>query len=251
MLLDRGLTLEQLNLAYDIAVGDPNPSTNRRKLTIALRDMVSEQEAEGKTKKCLTRVWLNPPPEAELAISWARTSDSHQSARAVLHFGALLATFPFAGTVARVLGQHLQTEGGVDARVVRGEVRRILGDRPSVEVAARKTYTTFRNLGIITQADQTLLPPSVPIASADPSLTAWLSLALLLTRQVESQPVTSIQNAPELLGIELAPRPARGFPLLDSHAQNGGTVVARRRDRLESSGSVIKGPSRAGQGAAN
>lgn len=56
MLLDRGLTLEQLDLAYDIAVADPDPKTNRRRLTMALRDLVSEQEAEGKTKKCLTRV---------------------------------------------------------------------------------------------------------------------------------------------------------------------------------------------------
>ena len=72
MLLDRDLTLDQLNLAYDIAVDDPDPKTNRRRLTIALRDLVSGQEAEGKTKKCLTRVWLNPPPEAEVMIRWAR-----------------------------------------------------------------------------------------------------------------------------------------------------------------------------------
>ena len=73
MLLDRGLTLEQLDLAYDIAREDPDPKTNRKRLTMGLRDVVSEQEAEGKTKKCLTRVWLNPPPEASEMIAWARS----------------------------------------------------------------------------------------------------------------------------------------------------------------------------------
>ena len=72
MLLDRGLTFEQLEVARRVAVANTDPRTNRRQLTIALRDVVSDQEAEGKTKKCLTRVWLNPPSEAAEMIAWAR-----------------------------------------------------------------------------------------------------------------------------------------------------------------------------------
>lgn len=197
MLLDRGLTLEQLDLAYDIAVADPDPKTNRRRLTMALRDLVSEQEAEGKTKKCLTRVWLNPPPEAAEMIAWAREQTLPRSARPVLHFGALLATFPFVGAVARVIGQHLQTEGSVEAAVVRAEVRRALGDRSSVDVAARKTYTTLRNLGVFEQRSQ-LLVPTIPLVIPD-SLGAWIAHAVLLTRRADSLQLTSLASAPELL----------------------------------------------------
>src|SRR4051812_23996294 len=105
MVLDRGLTLEQLDLAFEISRADPDPRTNRRTLTVALRDLVSDQEAEGKTKKCLTRVWLNPPPAAAPMIGWAREHLATGIDRRILHFGATLATFPFVGVVTKVVGQ--------------------------------------------------------------------------------------------------------------------------------------------------
>jgi hypothetical protein len=231
MLLDRGLTLELLDLAYDIALADPDPKTNRRRLTMALRDLVSEQEAEGKTKKCLTRVWLNPPPEAADMISWAREQPLPRSARPVLHFGALLATFPFVGAVARVIGQHFQTEGQVGAMAVRAEIRRMWGDRSSVEVAARKAYTTFKHLELLRQTGQRLDPVSPTSIVVEPNLVAWLSHGVLLTRQVESQPFSSVRSAPELLGLQIPATPSRSYPLLEAHGQGGAPVVVQRRIR--------------------
>lgn len=228
MLLDRGLTLELLEIAFDVAVADPDSRTNRRKLTIALRDHVSEQEAEGKTKKCLTRVWLNPPAEAVDMIAWARLQDFPQPMRPVLHFGAILATFPFVGTVAKVVGQHLKTDGHVSALAVRAEVRRLLGDRSSVDVAARKAYTTFRNLGLLQQEGQVLRPAGRSFVVSNPLLSAWLGHAVLLTRQVESQPLSMLTNAPELLGIELPAMRVGNYPLVESHSQIGSPLVARK-----------------------
>lgn len=229
MLLDRGLTLEQLELARRIAIADPDPRSNRRQLTIALRDLVSDQEAEGKTKKCLTRVWLNPPTEAAEMIAWARSFDGSPSVLPLVHFGAVLATFPFAGAVARVLGQHIQTDGHAEAAQVRAEVRRSLGDRSSVDVAARKTYTTFRNLGIVRQTGQVLEAAAEPI-QVPATLGPWLSHAVLLTRQAESLPTTSLRNAPELLGIQLPGATSRGYPLLEMHSHVSGPVLAQRSE---------------------
>jgi hypothetical protein len=227
MLLDRGLTFDQLELAYQIAAADPDPKTNRRRLTMALRDLVSDQEAEGKTKKCLTRVWLNPPAEAESMISWARTKAiSPTTDRRVLHFGALLATFPFAGSVARSLGKHFQVDGRVDAGSLRAEVRRTVGDRSSVDVAARKTYTTLRNLGIIQQEGQMLTPTQDALA-VPPELRSWISHALLLTRQAESATMESLRNAPELLGLQLSIPLKNDYTLLEVHSHADSHVLVR------------------------
>lgn len=225
MVLDRDLTLEQLDLAYDIAVADPDIKTNRRQLTIALRDVVSEQEAEGKTKKCLTRVWLNPPPEAEPMIKWARKQDVAREDRAILHMGALLATFPFVGAVARSLGAHLQTEGRIGTADLRAEVRRTLGDRSSVDVGARKAYTTLRHLGFVDQVDQELVPMEIP--DVPPGLMGWLAHAVMLTRQAESITTSSVLVAPELLGLT-ARWSQRAYPLLEGHAEADGVVLVER-----------------------
>ncbi len=224
MLLDRGLTLEQLDLALEVSRADPDPGTNRRTLTIALRDLVSEQEAEGKTKKCLTRVWLNPPSPAAQMIGWAREIELPHNSQPVLHYGAMLATFPFAGVVARSIGRRFQLEGHAGAAEVRDEVRRELGDRSSVDVAARKAYTAFRNIGVVEQARQTLRPTLPPIDAPD-ALGTWLSHAVLLTRQAGSLPITSLQSAPELLGIQLPAAISRDYPFLEFHSEMGGLLA--------------------------
>lgn len=227
MLLDRGLTVELLEVAFDVGAADRDLATSRRRLTIALRDHVSDQEAEGKTKKCLTRIWLNPPEDAAAMIDWARTSEVPPEARRVLHFGAILATFPFAGVVARVIGQHLRTEGEIGAAAARAEVRRLLGDRSSVDIAARKTYTTFRNLGLLNQDGQTLrLAASLP--EVPPCLAAWLGHAVLLTRQADSLPASSLRAAPELLSLQLPGTQDRAYNLTEVHAQADGPTISRR-----------------------
>ncbi|MEW5813674.1 MAG: hypothetical protein AB1925_29980 [Actinomycetota bacterium] len=231
MILDRGLTFEQLDLAYHLAVADPDPRTNRRRLTISLRDLVNDQEAQGKTKKCLTRVWLNPPAAAAEMIAWARANGQTIEPR-VLHMGALLATFPFVGVVAKVIGQHLQTESQIEAPRAREEVRRILGDRSSVDVGARKAYTTLCNLGLLQRVGRTLMPMNELIVVSDPLVVAWLSNAVLLTRQVESQPVSSLRSAPELLGATMVAVASTAYPLLETHANGGERVVAATRSAV-------------------
>ena len=229
MVLDRGLTVEQLDLAFEISRVDPDPRTNRRTLTVALRDLVSDQEAEGKTKKCLTRVWLNPPAEAAAMIGWARDHLGSGVDRRILHFGALLATFPFAGVVTKVVGQHLQTEAQVDARRVRDEVRRSLGDRSSVDVGARKTYTTLRNLGLLLHVGPQLHPLCERMLVEDAQLVAWLSDAVLLTRGIESLSASTIRSAPELFPLSFSVRPPRSYPFLDAHSSDGQLLLAAKR----------------------
>jgi len=221
MLLDRDLSLELLDVAYEIAVADPDPKSNRQALTVALRDHVSDQEAQGKTKKCLTRVWLNPPLAAQSMIEWARANDPGPAGRPLLHFGALLATFPFIGVVARVIGQQFRSEGSVVAADVRSEARRIVGDRSTVEVAARKAYTTLARLKVIEKDGQILRP--VEHGDGVPELAAWFTHAVMLTRQVDELSVTSAAVAPELLGVRARWSPG-AYSLLEGH-NSGDTVV--------------------------
>jgi hypothetical protein len=221
MLLDRALTREQLDLAFAIGQREPDPRFSRRTLAISLRDLVSEQEAEGKTKKCLTRVWLNPPDEARSAIDWALQNNAATSIPTAVHFGAMLATFPFVGVVAAVLGRAMAATREVHARTVREEVRRIVGDRSAVDVAARKAYMTMVNLGILDKDKQILSLPehALPVTGFE----GWLIHCTVLTRQASALHETSVSSAPELLGITV--RSVLGaYPHLVAHAESHGRV---------------------------
>ena len=157
-------------------------------------------------------------------IDWARKAPCPPESRSVLHFGALLATFPFVGAVARLIGQHLALDGRVDAPTIRTEVRRQFGDRSSVDVAARKAYTTLCNISVLTKDGQVLRPVATPLVTP-PVLAPWIAHALLLTRQAESLPATSIRSAPELLGIKIPGTLDRTYPFLDHYSDADGPVI--------------------------
>lgn len=227
MLLDRALTVELLELARQVARDEPDLRVSRRTLAIRLRDHVSDQEAEGKTKKCLTRAWLNPPPPAAAMIRWGRSVDVPDEALPVLHLGALLATFPIAAVVARVVSQQLGAGEDPEAAHIRSLVRRAMGDRPAVDVAARKTYTTFAHLGVVARVGRRLArtdQPAVPDV-----LGPWLAHAVLRSRDAEALPVTSVRHAPELLGLSMPTTFDPSYPLLDQDgAADRASLIERR-----------------------
>ena len=226
MVLDRALTPKLLDVALRVATEHEGASDARRLLTVALRDHVSAQEAEGKTKKCLSRVWVSPPAPAREMIRWAIDRQADAGDRRAMHFTAILATFPFVGSVAAIAGRQLHLDNQVDARRVKAEARTALGDRSTIDVGARKVLTTMRYLGILGG------PGVGPLAvDQQPALSStfagWLLHALLLTRQADSIGIDEISRAFELAGMK-RPRPLRGYPLLEIHREARGTVAVPR-----------------------
>jgi len=229
MVLDRALTPDLLDVAMLVAIDHGSSPDARRLLTIALRDHTSAQEAEGKTKKCLSRIWVAPPAPAEKMVRWALDHLDADPDRRILHLGAMLATFPFAGTVCGVVGRQLHVEGAVDPMAVRTQVCAILGDRSTIDVGARKVVTTLRYLGLLVPDGRRLqASPNRPEASRE--LIGWLSHALLLTRQIESLAVDEATRAPELAVIRVPGSPQGDeYSLLETFSEGSGGVLAPSR----------------------
>lgn len=228
MVLDRALTPALLDVALRVATQHPAAADARRLLTTALGDHVSQQEAEGKTKKCLTRAWVVPPSDASSMIAWAVDHQHLDPGRTVLHLGALLATFPFVGTVARIVGRQLALDGAVDQRRVRAEATAALGDRSTIDVGARKVVTTLRYLGLLVGDDGTPLAPASTMPAVPAVLHGWLTHALLLTRQVSAIAVDDVARAPELALLAVPPPGADDYPLLERHTEASRIVAVPR-----------------------
>lgn len=232
MVLDRALTPELLDLALRVATESGGSTDARRLLTVALRDYVSAQEAEGKMKKCLTRVWVHPPEAARDMIRWAIDHQHLDPDRTVLHLGAILATFPFAGLVASIVGRQLHLEGGVNSRRVRSEARALLGDRSTVDIGARKVVTTLRYLGLLAGSNGELLTLSRQPTVHSPLL-RWVTHALLLTRQVGAVGVDEPSRAFELATLKLESGRSGDYPLLELHSEGARTIVTPRVEATE------------------
>ncbi len=224
MIFDRALTPELLDVALRVATTAGASPDSRRLLTVALRDYVNDQEAQGKTKKDLSRIWVRPPAPARAMIAWAIENQHLDPEHTILHLGAILATFPFAGVVAAIAGRQLQLEGQIDARAVRFQTRGTLGDRSSIDVGARKVVTSLRYLGLIERSSSGLLvlgrQPAVP-----DGLQGWITHALLLTRQAEEIGTDEASRAPELATVKVLPGVTSDYPLLELHTEPGRNVA--------------------------
>lgn len=226
MVLDRALSPEVLDVALRVASEHRDDPTVRQLLTIALRDHVTRQEAENKTRKILTRLWVAPPADSRPMIEWAIVHQDEFVDRRALHYGALLATFPFFGSIASAVGRQIRIDGGADRASVRDHARTTFGEREFIDAGASKCLRTLRLLGMLDG------PGSGPYGIATPgqvpaSLTSWFLHALMLTRQVESVGVGELTRAPELAFVSLDPAPS-SYPLLELHAENGRTVAIAR-----------------------
>jgi hypothetical protein len=226
MVLDRALNPQLLDVALRVASEHGDAADARQLLSVALRDFVTPQEAENKTRKILTHVWVVPPLPAREMIRWAIDHQHDFIDQRALHYGALLATFPFVGSIAAAVGRQVHLEGKVDPRAVKGYARATFGEREFIDAGALKTLATMRNLDLLegpkggpyVVGEQ----PATPRAAA-----GWFLHALVLTRKVESVGVDDLSRAHELAMLKLQPA-SSDYPLLEMHAENGRTVAAVR-----------------------
>jgi hypothetical protein len=156
-------------------------------------------------------------------IGWAIEHQDEFTDRRALHFGALLATYPFFGSIAATVGRQVHLDGAVDRRAVRTFARSRFGEREFIDAGASKSLATMRNLGILEAADDRSYDLKARLA-APASFSTWFLHALILTRQVESARVSDLSRAFEFTPLDLAPHTSP-YPLLELHAENGSTVV--------------------------
>jgi hypothetical protein len=223
MILDRALTVDLLDVALRIATEHRKDAAARQLLGVALRDLVTRQEAENKTKKVLTHVWVAPPANVQPMIGWAIEHQEQFADRRALHYGALLATFPFFGSIAAAVGRQIHIDGAADRPTVRAHARVTFGEREFIDAGASKSLRTMRNLGLLEG------PPRGPFHAGamprvSPCLSSWFLHALILTRQVESASVSDLSHAYELSFLELVPS-ASPYPYIELHTENGRTVA--------------------------
>jgi hypothetical protein len=223
MVLDRALTIDLLNVALRIATEHRNDPEARQLLEVALRDLVTPQEAGNKTRKVLTRVWVSPPENAQPMIGWAIEHQDQFTDRRALHYGALLATFPFFGSITAAVGRQIHIDGSADRPTVRTHARVTFGEREFIDAGASKSLRTMRNLDLIDgPQDGPYHVGARPLVPA--SLSSWFLHALILTRQVEAASVGDLSRAFELSFLEIVPS-APPYPFIELHAENGRTVA--------------------------
>ena len=141
---------------------------------------------------------------------------AHDGDRLAVHWGMLLAAYPFWGTVAARVGRQIRLDGQAAAAGVQARIREEYGERPGVERATRYVLRSFVDWGVICESDHPGIygpAPTHPIHA--PELTSFLGEAVLRSRGLDAAAPRTLIEGPRLFPFRIEPMPAE---LLASHS---------------------------------
>jgi hypothetical protein len=164
--------------------------------------------AMDKTITILLKTWLNVPAELEsLRVGGlellATVPRSHHLA---LHWGMVMAVYPFWAGVATQVGRLLRLQGYFTGAHVQRRIREQYGQRETVSGAASRMLRSYIEWGVLRKSNENGIYSAGPcLVSEDSRLIAWLMEAVLNTRVNRSAPLKELLDSPGLFPFRFTP----------------------------------------------
>jgi hypothetical protein len=235
--------LEWLEATAQLVLAGNDRATVTAALDELLKDVLSvgghaEWSNRAKATLILQRVWQNAPPELDalrrdgLGLLGCRPITDHIA----VHWGMVMAVYPFWGSVATQVGRLLSLQGSAGAAQVQRRVREQYGERETVSRAAQRVLRCYNDWGVLIELTGKGVYGAAPSrAVEDPELVAWLVEASLRGRPDATAALGDLFVSPSLFPFHLKQISARTLlsarPRLDllRHGLDDELVMLRER----------------------
>jgi len=219
--------LEWLEQTANLVLAGNDKAAVNEALQELLKDKVSVggQAERGNREKIITillKVWLTAPAELEsLRMSGLDLlKQVSRSDHMPVHWGMVMAVYPFWADVATQVGRLLRLQGSAAAAHVQRRVREQHGERETVSRAARRVLRSFLDWGVLKKTDaKGIYSASSSIAVDNPRLVAWLVEASIHSRANGSAPLKDLLDSPSLFPFRLTHISAEHLASLSPHME--------------------------------
>ncbi|MHB1294421.1 MAG: hypothetical protein ACYC4R_05435 [Anaerolineae bacterium] len=203
--------LEWLEQAAAHALAGNDRVATREALQELLRDKVSVggSAVRSNREKVLTillKVWLDVPPELEpirlRGLNWLARLP--QAQHVAVHWGMVMAVYPYWADVAAQVGRLLKLQGHVAASQVQRRMREQHGERETVSRATRRVLRSYIDWGVLKETgSKGVYCAENSLAIGDEGLIAWLVEASLHTLPSGVAPLNEVIHSPSLFPFRL------------------------------------------------
>jgi len=179
-----------------VSVGGCSKGSNRNKVISILR-----------------KIWVTTPDDliplrndglAFLSTQSSVLSPHHLSI--AIHWGMVMAVYPFWSGVATQTGRLLRLHGSAAAAHVQRRVREQYGERETVSRAARRVLRSYLDWGVLQETGaKGIYSAGATLAVDDSRLIAWLAEASLHARANGSAPLKDLIDSPSLFPFRIKP----------------------------------------------
>jgi len=234
-------------IASLVQAGNEQPAINAV-LQEFLKDKVSvggdaERGNREKIISILMKVWLNVPRDLVTlrADGLELLKRLPRSGRIAIHWGMVMAVYPFWAAVAAQVGRLLRLQGSTAAAHVQRRIREQYGERETVARAARRVLRSYVDWGVLVETGRKgVYRRGLSLTVDDPQLVSWLIEASLHARSNGSAPLKELVENTSLFPFRLVQMTAESL-LADSprlellrHGLDESLVMLRRHNRTVS-----------------
>ena len=203
--------LEWLEQTANLLLAGNDKAAVNDALQELLKDKVSVggQAERGNREKIITillKVWLTTPTELEpLRIGGLDLLKCvPRRAHLAIHWGMVMAVYPFWSGVATQVGRLLRLQGSTAAAHVQRRVREQYGERETVSRAARRVLRSYLDWSVLQKAGtKGVYSAGSTLAVEDSRLIAWLLEASLYSQSNRSAPLKDLLDSPSLFPFRL------------------------------------------------
>ena len=209
--IDRLVRLKWLEKTASLCLAGNDAQSIAAILRSDLREhfQTDESVVRGSIDKSITvllKVWVKAP--ADLGLLQSEGVDLlrrlPQKDRIAVHWGMVMAVYPFWASVAAQVGRLLRLQGSVGAMHVQRRLREQCGERETVSRRVRYVLRSFVDWGVLSEAKgQGTYGDGPPLPVDDPPLTAWLIEASLHARASAAAPLKDLIDSPSLFPFRL------------------------------------------------
>jgi len=205
--------LEWLEQTADLVRAGNDKVTINDALQELLKDKVSiGGEAErGNREKIITillKMWLTVPSELELlrVEGLELLNCVPRPDHLAIHWGMVMAVYPFWAGVAMQVGRLLRLQGSAAAAHVQRRVREQYGERETVSRAARRVLRSYLDWGVLQETGtKGIYAAGKTLAINNSRLIAWLAEASLHARANASVPLKVLIDSPNFFPFRIKP----------------------------------------------
>lgn len=178
-----------------------------------LRDKVSVggEALRGNREKIITillKIWLKVPARLDglrldgLELLKSLPAEDHPA----VHWGMVMAVYPFWSAVAGQVGRLLKLQGTVAAIQIQRRIREQYGERDTVSRAARRVLRSYVDWSVLQETGRKGIYTTGPSQDIEDSrLIAWLVEASLQARTSGSASLKDLLTSPSLFPFRVKP----------------------------------------------
>lgn len=148
----------------------------------------------------LVRIWVKADPSLKESALVLYPQLSTREDRLCLHYGLILAQYPFYRLCASILGQVSRTQETVSRKIIKEKVAAELGNLGSIERAIERLFKTWIDWGVLSpdEKNQTFRIHARTVHPSSTEVEKWLLACALRAHPSDLLPYPDLLNLPEL-----------------------------------------------------